>query len=183
MSLARNSAANGGYDNETLDLANDVAGCGICIRKHRRSQRRRVLPIHQLSCRLRRKTRRRAGGATGRASSGDPRRRCSGCWSTSWNTHESWGSGGSCRQTLRKLPTQSIKPIESAWSGDRKPAADGKLPPVGSTTFALPGADRNTVAFSALCNRARSQTGTVLSSTHCVGGCAVTGGNNGLESR
>jgi hypothetical protein len=48
-------------------------------------------PIHRLSCRLRRKTSRRATAAAGRACRGEPWCRCTGCRRTAWNADEPWG--------------------------------------------------------------------------------------------
>jgi hypothetical protein len=72
-------------------------------REHRRGRCRGLLPVRQLSCRLRRETRRRAAAASGRAGRGNPGRGCSGCRSAAWNTHEPWRSGQSCRQALTTL--------------------------------------------------------------------------------
>ena len=46
-----------------------------------------------ISRRVRRKAGRRTAAAAGRASRGAPRGRCPWCWSTAWNTDESWRSG------------------------------------------------------------------------------------------
>jgi hypothetical protein len=75
----------------------------IHSREHRRGRCRGLLPVRQLSCRLRRETRRRAAAASGRAGRGNPGRGCSGCRSAAWNTHEPWRSGQSCGQALTTL--------------------------------------------------------------------------------
>jgi hypothetical protein len=84
---------NGGGEDEAFDRVIGPADNWVRGSKHRTGQCRSVLPIRCVSRRVRRKARRRTAAAAGRASRGDPRRRCPWCWSTSWNTDESWRSG------------------------------------------------------------------------------------------
>ena len=72
-------------------------------RQHRRGPGSGLLPVHQLSCRLRHTTWRRTAAAASRACRRDPGRRCARCRSATGNANEPWRSGQSCGQALREL--------------------------------------------------------------------------------
>ena len=86
-----------------LPIAVIGAHCCVRSRKHRRGQCRGLLPVRQLSCRMRGTTGCRAAAAGCRACRGDSGHRRTGCRGSSWNTHEPWRSGQSRGQALRNL--------------------------------------------------------------------------------
>lgn len=101
----------------------NAADYWILGRKQRTRQCRRVLSVHCLSCRMRCKARRRFGRATRRTGRGsNPRRRCTGGWSTTRNTDESWRTSQSGRQALILICVDRhlVNPaMESLTGGER----------------------------------------------------------------
>jgi hypothetical protein len=120
--LSRRAVDGGGY--EGPDRINGTHGW-VRSRKHR-GPCCGLLPIRQLSCRLRCQTWCCTAGTACRACRGDPRCRCPRRRSAAGNAHEPWWPGQSRRQALRCLVLMCSAEIEPSLV--RELVSDGLNP-------------------------------------------------------